>query len=52
MKKISRYVVMNKRIKTSDRAIIFILEHLDDFFDYVIDLSLKELDELEDKPKN
>ena len=43
---------MNKRIKTSDRAIIFILEHLDDFFDYVIDLSLKELDELEDKPKN
>lgn len=52
MKKISRYVVMSKRTRTSDRAIVFILEHLDDFFEYIIDLSLKELDEMENKPEN
>ena len=52
MKKRNRYIVMNKRTTTSDRAIIFILENLDDFFEYIINISLNELDEFETKPKN
>ena len=52
MKKKNRYIVMSKRTTTSDRAIIFILENLDDFFEYIINISLNELDEFESKPKN
>ena len=52
MKKRNRYIVMSKRTTTSDRAIIFILENLDDFFEYIINISLNELDEFKSKPKN
>lgn len=52
MKKRNRYIVMSKKTTTSDRAIIFILENLDDFFEYIINISLNELDELETKHKN